>query len=168
MTATARLSPPFEIVSGRGDSTRQFESVAREMIALAKKCQAQLSDGSDGHPIGRTALAALAKRLYKERQERSRYLPEKLCAEPGWNIMLDLFAATVDGQDVAITAACYGSGVPPTTALRWVEELRAMELIDRMPDPTDHRRTFLRLTAKGYRIMEQYLARLVTSGSRRL
>ena len=44
---------------------------------------------------------------------------EGLFADPAWDIMLDLFAARIEGKDITVSSAGIAACVPPTTALRW-------------------------------------------------
>jgi hypothetical protein len=66
-----------------------------------------------------TELAALARRYLRHRRERERLLPD-LFADPAWDILLDLFAASIERRPVSVSSACVAAAVPPTTALRWI------------------------------------------------
>ena len=58
----------------------------------------------------------------------------------------------------AIGISCLAAHVPQTTALRRLQMLEGEGLIERAGDPGDHRRTIIRLTAKGSAAMIRYFA----------
>ena len=75
---------------------------------------------------------------------------------PGWDILLDLYAHALEGRRVSITSSCIASGVPPTTALRYLQVLEEAGLIERVDDRVDRRRSFLSLTSETRNLMRQY------------
>jgi hypothetical protein len=102
-------------------------------------------------------VADLAQKAYRDRRRRAEVFGEEtLFGEPAWDILLDLFVAGEKGKRVAVTSACIGSGVPSTTALRWLNVLELRGLIEREDDNSDARRSFVRLTSKARRLMAEY------------
>jgi DNA-binding MarR family transcriptional regulator len=108
---------------------------------------------NDGFPD----LARRASALYRDRRLRERVMPSGLFGEPAWDVLLDLFVATEENRDISVSSACVAACVPPTTALRWIGMLEKRGLVARVDDARDHRRTFLRLSPKGYQLMTRYL-----------
>lgn len=102
-------------------------------------------------------LGQRADWLYKARRKRSKYFGCDIFGEPGWDILLDLFSADCTGKTVSITSACIGSGVPSTTALRWIAALSDAGLLERCDDPSDRRRAFVRLSDQGRSAMAGFL-----------
>lgn len=98
-----------------------------------------------------------ASAIYNARRLRENFLPATYFGEPGWDILLDLFMATMRGLQVSITSACIGSAVAATTALRWIDILETEELIRRQPSPVDGRRTYVVLTPRGVDLIKGYL-----------
>lgn len=93
---------------------------------------------------------AFLKMLYQERRLRADLFDDPdLFGEPAWDILLDLAVHEGQGRPLSVTGACIGSGVAPTTALRWVNVLEKKGFIQRSPDPLDHRRVYLILTQLG-------------------
>lgn len=80
------------------------------------------------------------------RNQRARALPSALLGEPAWDILLDLAAAKLENKRIQITAVGLNEGLPPTTALRWIGLLVDHDLIRRIPDDVDRRRTWLEIT----------------------
>lgn len=95
--------------------------------------------------VTREELAAAARRYAKLRRRRDHYFPVDVFADPAWDIIIDLFAAGVEGKAVSITSACIAANVPATTALRWLTQLERAGMIERFSDAKDRRRAFVRL-----------------------
>jgi hypothetical protein len=87
----------------------------------------------------------VARRYLSARRRRSELAPTRLFADPAWDILLDLFAASAEGRRVSVSSACIASGVANSTALRWVGELVREGLVARRRDGRDARRTFLEI-----------------------
>ena len=98
--------------------------------------------------------------LIRERRLRARLFGEGLFADPAWDMLLDLARARIECQGVSVTSLCHASGVPATTALRWIRLLERRQLIAREHDRHDRRRSFVVLTPGAVEAMERYLAEL--------
>ena len=75
-------------------------------------------------------------------------------------MLLDLTAARVEHTRVSVTSLCIASGVPPTTALRWIGQMTEAGLLERVEDETDRRRAFITLTDAAAEAMARYFAEL--------
>lgn len=84
-----------------------------------------------------------------------------LFGEPAWDMLLDAAIMEGRGKRVSVTSACLASAVPTTTALRYLAALEERELMVRETDPLDNRRKFVRLTAKGKRLLRDYIGGLI-------
>lgn len=104
------------------------------------------------------AQAVLLQRIVRCRRLRAELFGEGLFADPAWDMLLDLAAARAARKHVSITALCIASGVPTTTALRWIRLLEQAGLVLRAEDPTDRRRSHVSLTDKAAGAMARYLA----------
>ena len=80
-------------------------------------------------------------------------------------MLLDLTAARVEHTRVSVTSLCIASGVPPTTALRWIGQLTEAGLLQRVEDETDRRRVFISLSDHGAEAMARYFAKLGKSAA---
>lgn len=78
-------------------------------------------------------------------------------------MLLDLTAARAEHLRVSVTSLCIASAVPPTTALRWINQMIDMGLMQRLSDETDRRRAFIALTDKAADAMARYFADLGNS-----
>jgi len=81
-------------------------------------------------------------------------------------MLLDLTAARAEQAKVSVTSLCIASGVPPTTALRWIGQMTEAGLLKRIEDETDRRRAFIALTDKAIEAMSAYFAELGNSAHR--
>ena len=123
-----------------------------------------------GAPAGDAGLARqtrtplpdprLVRRLIRARQQRARYFDGELFADPAWDMLLDLTAARAEHTRVSVTSLCIASGVPPTTALRWIGQMTEAGLFERVEDPSDRRRAFIALSDKASDGMARYFASL--------
>lgn len=113
-------------------------------------------DGLSG--LTQTARKVLS-RVIDARHERNRRFANrsKLFSDPAWDILLDLLRAELKGTPVSITSACAASGVPHTTALRYVRILEIEDLISRRADAEDGRRAFLTVTPHGWAQVSGYI-----------
>ena len=107
----------------------------------------------------------LVRRIIHQRQLRARFFDGDLFADPAWDMLLDLTAARVEHGRVSVTSLCIASGVPPTTALRWISQLTDAGLLERVEDETDRRRAFIQLTDKAVDAMARYFDELGKSAA---
>ncbi|KHK92499.1 helix-turn-helix domain-containing protein [Novosphingobium malaysiense] len=105
--------------------------------------------------------ARLVRKIIRQRQQRARFLDGDLFADPAWDMLLDLVAARVEHKRVSVTSLCIASGVPPTTALRWIGQMVEAGLFVRVCDDTDRRRAFIELTETAVDAMARYFEDLV-------
>jgi DNA-binding MarR family transcriptional regulator len=108
----------------------------------------------------------LLRRIIRQRQLRARFFDGDLFADPAWDILLDLAAARAEHKRVSVTSVCIASGVPPTTALRWIAQLTEGGLLQRIEDDTDRRRAFIALTDRAADAMARFFAELGSRASR--
>jgi DNA-binding MarR family transcriptional regulator len=57
-----------------------------------------------------------------------------------------------------VSNACLAADTPASTALRWLQHLEREGLVERLPDATDARRHYVRLTDAGMARMTAYFA----------
>lgn len=99
--------------------------------------------------------------LIKARRARARYLSPELFAEPAWDMLLDLLRAEIARHRVYISSLCIASGVPATTALRYINTMIEQEIIVRCRDPHDGRRVYLALTPTTSSALRRYFSEVV-------
>jgi DNA-binding transcriptional ArsR family regulator len=121
-------------------------AAAERPAAEAQRPRLQLVGNDASLPPGDPQLAAQTRQYLRARRLREGLFPEGIFADPAWEMLLDLFACTLEGRRVCVSDACSAAGVPPTTALRWVDRLEDCGLVERRPDPLDSRRIYVELT----------------------
>jgi hypothetical protein len=152
-----RFDPPGLGVVGE-DRVVRFESPHREFAAPPEgDRRAQRPPLPD---------ARLVRRIIRQRQMRARYFDAALFADPAWDMLLDLTAARVECKRVSVTSLCIASGVPPTTALRWIGQMTEAGLLERVGDESDRRRAFLALSDRAADAMAEYLAAIGPGAAR--
>jgi DNA-binding MarR family transcriptional regulator len=103
-----------------------------------------------------TLLCALVAHLLR-RQRRREFFGEDLFGEPAWDMLLDLYIAEKANKRVSVTATCIGANCSGTTGLRRLQQLEEHGLLMRESDPKNARRSFVRLSDKGYAKITDYL-----------
>ena len=130
-----------------------FSDALRHLIALAEsgdpKSLAVPRDRRD-----------FARRVLRVRQQRNAILGADSFRDPAWDMLLDLTAARAEHVRVSVTSLCIASGVPPTTALRWIGQMTQAGLLERVEDESDRRRAFIALSAPAADAMARYFAEL--------
>lgn len=112
-----------------------------------------------------SVLGNLARREHRFRRLRETYLGPGLFGEPAWDILLYLFADTINGKELRVSSACIVAHCPPTTALRYIERLKKGGFIERRPSETDGRVYLLRLTPTAILGVGSYLMILAGFGN---
>lgn len=105
----------------------------------------------------------LVRQIIRQRQLRGKIFDPELFADPAWDMLLDLTAARAEHLRVSVTSLCIASGVPPTTALRWIGQLTEAGLVQRVEDERDRRRAFIALTDKAADGMARFFAEIAGS-----
>lgn len=106
----------------------------------------------------------LVRKIIRQRQMRARFFEGELFADPAWDMLLDLTAARAEHKRVSVTSLCIASGVPPTTALRWITQMTGTGLFCRAEDATDRRRAFIALSDSAAEGMARYFAEVSSDG----
>jgi hypothetical protein len=121
-------------------------------------------------PLASAAAAAIdpaeVRMQIRLRRMRDAYFSGELFADPAWDMLLDLMAARLEGEKVAVSSLCIAAAVPATTALRWIKAMCDNGLFERHADPLDGRRIFIGLSSGAANAMTAYLNEAKRIGSR--
>jgi len=104
------------------------------------------------------------RQAIRARRLRDGFFSAGLFEDPAWDMLLDLFAAEMEGARVSVSSLCIAAAVAPTTALRWIAKMTEAGLLQRVPDTQDRRRAFMALTDRARTGMRGYLAALSRAG----
>ena len=143
------------------------ESPFAQFVAQLRKLIADFEPDIEGDETGsdagssdeaETDLLSYAEALYSIRRDRAENFGNRqLFGEPAWDILLDLYIAQTRGKMVSVSSACIASGVPSTTALRYLAVLEEEGMIERQHDPADARRSWIKLTLRGAKAVRKTL-----------
>ena len=90
------------------------------------------------------------------RRLRHRFFPESLFGEPGWDMLLELLQAEIEGRQATVSNLCEAAGVVGTVALRWVNILEDRGLVRRRPDPGNGIGELVELDPKSSATLRRY------------
>ncbi len=107
--------------------------------------------------------AADVRRAIRARRLRDQFFGATLFEDPGWDMLLDLYAAQLERGRVSVSSLCIAAAVAPTTALRWIARMTDTGLFERRPDLLDRRRAFMVLSDRASEAMRGYI--LATRGA---
>jgi len=108
----------------------------------------------------RRSVTEFASGMLAVRNRRNDTMGASVFRDPAWDMMLDLLVAAHQGRRVCVSSLCYASGVPNSTALRHIEYLDQIGLVERTPDPEDHRRAYIAATPPAIEQMTKIVARM--------
>lgn len=89
------------------------------------------------------ANARIFLRIYGRRDSS---FPLGNFADPGWQLLVDLFVHQASGKQINVSSACIGSRAPSTTALRYIAEYIEKGILVRTPCEHDQRVSWLSLS----------------------
>ena len=148
------------------DGPRLVRAVKSAQLARQSRLRTGAGPAPAGPPMSKAKAAEEADPVLRKRSAlrelktmrrlRSEYFPAELFADPCWEMLLDLYDASLTGAEVTVTSLGAASGVPPTTALRRMETLQDHDVIVRLEDKADKRRTIIKLSDAGMRAVEDF------------
>ena len=148
--ATVRLQQLSEEV---GRIANVLAALSEDEAAAAAMAVVGAAPNGNGEKLD----AGFIRSIIRARRLRDHFFRGEMFADPAWDMLLDLMAARVERQRVAVSSLCIAAAVPPTTALRWIKTLCDQGLFVRVADPEDGRRVFIELSTETATMMEAYL-----------
>lgn len=100
----------------------------------------------------RDQSAATAEAILKFRRIRSAILPRELFAEPGWDLLLELFVADANGHRLTARDVADRDNIPPTVLSYWLIHLTKIGFI--VGDGDGNLDDLLTLSGKALNILE--------------
>jgi hypothetical protein len=163
--ATAPRSPRVHDVT-KAQGTARLQQLSEEVGRIASVLAALSEDDAAAAAVaaatapeaeGEKIEAGFIRSIIRARRLRDHFYRSEMFADPAWDMILDLMAARVEKQRVAVSSLCIAAAVPPTTALRWIKTLCDQGVFVRIADPEDGRRVFIELSDDAARATEAYL-----------
>jgi hypothetical protein len=87
--------------------------------------------------------------LIDTRRLRREQLGGDLVADPAWSILLELFAVEFAHRRVSVAELCKASGVPVSTAQRWINKQEEDHWLVRRGNPVQEQEQWAGLSARG-------------------
>lgn len=116
------------------------------------------SSDQGGHDVCAFRIR-ICRRLIRERRLVKDMLGTALCANPNWDMLLDLYLAELEHRSLYQSALCLAAHIPESSAHRWTVKLAEQGVLLRRIDPEDRRRVSVSLApataAALHRIMER-------------
>jgi hypothetical protein len=109
---------------------------------------------------GSLPTAVELRTILRSRALRQRFIDPKFCRDPGWDMLLELYATRLAGAPVTVSSLCLVSPASTTTALRWIKAFEEAGIVIRSPDVRDERKAYLLLTDEAAGTMEAYFRAL--------
>lgn len=163
-----------------GEVQRQVEIIARAVIKLGQRLHRITNQVEPVEALSGTSLeiadqvkpaidnaevVATLRSLIHSRRLRDRFFQDARFGEPAWDILLDLALAWYENKSVSASSVCIASGVPMSTAMRWINEMVEANLIERWIDPTDGRRNLVQIAPATRNAMLRYISALKQASS---
>ncbi|RXZ64669.1 MarR family winged helix-turn-helix transcriptional regulator [Pelagerythrobacter rhizovicinus] len=128
---------------------------------VAQRTVESLARAGEGKTVFERELVECARRLISLRKEVDKHIPPGLVKDFAWDILLELFINGEEGGIVYVKQLMLASGATPTSAMRLIDRLEDEELIERAPDPLDHRRVIVGLSERGRNAMIALLRKVL-------
>lgn len=149
------------ITNGETGVPDERDQLAREIRRLQKQLarvsEASLFDAAASKSTT-SGSESRVRGILNLRTRRAQIFDNALFGEPAWDMLLQLYDARLQRRTEYVTGLCVASGVPPSTALRWITSLLDSDWIERSFDLGDRRRVIVSLTVKGVDAMERFFS----------
>jgi DNA-binding MarR family transcriptional regulator len=151
------------------DDPADTSGLAEAALGFRGMAQLKALSTSDNQPAAEPRApsafgAAEVRQLLKARRMREAYFDSELFADPAWDILLDLYAAHLEGGKVSVSSLCIAANVPPTTGLRWIRSMTDAGILVRRDDESDGRRVWIELSDNALAKLVGYFSRLRKDG----
>lgn len=137
---------PFPGVSHRTNLAAVVDDLRSQLDDLAQQV------AKPAHSVS----ARFVRSILEARRRRNKFFDSELFADPGWDILLELYAMELAQERVSVSKLCLAAGVPASTALRWITKMEKDGLLKRREDPLDGRRVWIALSDEASDAMERY------------
>ena len=130
-----------------------ISSQLSEVVSQINQYEVQAGDGRT------VTLLEMVRRVMSERRLLAELSQGDLFTNGPWNMMLDLYENAWLEKPISVSSLTIASGIPPTTALRYIAYLQDVKLLTKRGDSYDGRRVLVHLTKLGFNQVTEYLTR---------
>jgi hypothetical protein len=140
--------------------------LARDSVGADESMRSVRAPALEYRPstAGPAPSPAVVRGAIRARRLRGQFFEPELFADPALDMLLDLYAAHLEGVRVSVSSLCIAAAVPGTTALRWISTMVDAGLFERQADIADRRRAFIALTGIADAAMAAYFAAVDAAG----
>lgn len=150
MASDPEQSPPVSLL----EISRVLEETAR----LVRQHAGAVLEAPQQRWLAREELSAADVRaIIAVRQMRRRCLGLE-ASDAAWSMMLELYAARLEGRSLSQTRLAVAAGIAQTTALQATRRLLDAGIFTKAPDPNDKRLLLIGLSGEAAERMCAYLA----------
>jgi DNA-binding MarR family transcriptional regulator len=146
--------------------TESHQTIAKqidEVEAALARVRLSIANFDESAPDGEVSATRI-RGIMRARRRREAIFGTGIFADPGWDMLLGLFAVELEGVATTVTTLCSITHVPNSTALRWLERLAGAGLVLKSRDTADRRRTFVKLSPLGVAAMERFFREPASKG----
>ena len=145
------------------EETRRRRHKAKDIATRIEDLVCSISDPAPPPPansVVEEGVLEAARREFRSRRERERLFAGTLVADPGWDILLDLFIAREEGRVADIAGVCGAVAAAQGAVLRSLGHLLEAKLVMRQAQPAGAESLTLTLTENGRSKMCDYFSRI--------
>lgn len=128
-------------------------------VTYSVVCESPNGTSSSKHLADAVRVAEI-KEIIDRRNLRRQVFGLGFSDGPAWDILLELYLAHEQGQQLSLTCLGLSTNVPETTSLRWLRRLAQDALATVHTDARDGRRKLVRLTPEASLKMSAYFRKL--------
>ncbi len=117
---------------------------------IARNDQSQLDETDSSIEIANDAdLIDRAESLLKWSRLKAEFLNmgTGLFSDSCWDMCLDIYICDLKGQQITVSSVAHSSGIPMTTAMRYINVMSEEGLLEKTPNPSDNRMIFVSTSA---------------------
>jgi hypothetical protein len=137
--------------------------VAMQKIEALEQLVA-VKENPDSHSISATELSTVElidrakKHLQWSRAKGQMMDPGNgLFSDGCWNMCLDIYICNLNEQPVTVSSIAHSSGIPMSTAMRYINVMTEQKLLQKNLNPADNRMVFISISADGMENITQIL-----------
>lgn len=102
-------------------------------------------------------LLERAQSILRVRRARERLFCPAMCGEPAFDLLLCLYLRSGEKEN-SLTSLARPSGIPYSSAMRWIRYLVGKGYVERTESKSDRRVTCVQLTPAGRAMMDEFLS----------
>lgn len=140
-----------------------IHEIVRRLDTLLRAVEATPESSAPLYPPAHDAVAA-ARTALRNLDVKERVFGPMLAGDASWRILLQLFLAQAEGENVTVEAACASAATSESASLRCIASLIEAGLVTRPWQDDDAQAARIGITARGCAMMCDYFNRAADRG----